>query len=230
MTVIVTSPVYGKDVGELYSGPEEAWLVANGYAKNANTLDQATPGTDIAYASAFAVDPDSDNQIDYTGTLKADGLVHLAAPAGVVAPAVLPSDDLVLAANREADQQWPAYVAPDEGFANDGTHLGGTADNVEVDENYDFDAGGVNDDAPTIDAIEPAEGPAAGSTDVVITGRNFTDSTGVTFGGVDGTAFSVVDDSTINVTTPAGAAGAVDVVVTNATGSDTLTGGFTYTA
>lgn len=35
MTVVLHSPAYGKEAGEEYSGPEEAWLVAQGYARSA---------------------------------------------------------------------------------------------------------------------------------------------------------------------------------------------------
>ncbi len=49
----------------------------------------------------------------------------------------------------------------------------------------------------------------------------------MTFGVVNVTAFAVIDDTTLNVTTPPHAAGAVDVVVT-ADGSVTSVGGFTY--
>ena len=48
------------------------------------------------------------------------------------------------------------------------------------------------------------------------------DATGVTFGGASGTSFSVVNATTINVTTPAGA-GQVDVVVQHPGGDVTLT-------
>lgn len=80
----------------------------------------------------------------------------------------------------------------------------------------------------TVTSIAPATGPAAGGTATVVTGTNFTGSTSVTFGGTPGTSFSVVNDTTINVTTPAHAAGAVNVVVVNANGNGTLTNGFTY--
>ncbi|MDH3457149.1 MAG: IPT/TIG domain-containing protein [Gemmatimonadota bacterium] len=43
-----------------------------------------------------------------------------------------------------------------------------------------------------------------------------------------GTVFSVVNATTINVTTPAGAAGQVDVVVQHPGGNATLTNGFEY--
>lgn len=81
---------------------------------------------------------------------------------------------------------------------------------------------------PYITLIAPATGPAAGGTPVTITGVGFTGATGVNFDTDAGTAFSVVDDSTINVTSPVHAAGAVDVTVTMVGGDAVLTGGFTY--
>jgi hypothetical protein len=51
---------------------------------------------------------------------------------------------------------------------------------------------------------------------------------GVTFGGAAGTAVTVTSDTELSVTTPAHAAGVVDVVVTTDNGTATLAGGFTY--
>jgi hypothetical protein len=82
---------------------------------------------------------------------------------------------------------------------------------------------------PTVTGIDPVTGPAAGATTVTITGTGFTDATGVTFGGSAGTDFVVVSETSITVTTPAGTAGAVDVVVLHPGGNVTLTNGFTYT-
>ena len=81
--------------------------------------------------------------------------------------------------------------------------------------------------APTISGggIVPDSGPEAGGTSVVIIGTDFTNGT-VTF---DGTSAScTVADTQITCTSPAHAAGAVDVVVTTPGGSATSTGGFTY--
>ncbi|MDB5308070.1 MAG: Alkaline phosphatase [Gemmataceae bacterium] len=82
--------------------------------------------------------------------------------------------------------------------------------------------------APAIAVVSPSSGPAAGGTTVTITGTGFTGATDVTFGGVSGIGLTVVSDTQITVTTPAGAVGAVDVVVTTPGGSDTATGAFTY--
>lgn len=80
----------------------------------------------------------------------------------------------------------------------------------------------------TIASISPNSGPAAGGTAVTITGDNFAGATGVTIGGAAVTAFDVVNDEKITCTTPAGTAGARDVVVADDSGSSTLAGGYTY--
>ncbi len=84
---------------------------------------------------------------------------------------------------------------------------------------------------PTISTVSPSTGPAAGGTLVEILGNNFTGATGgtaVKFGAVNATSYTVVDDSKITAVSPAGSAGAVDVVVTTPAGIATSTGGFTY--
>mgnify|MGYP000196207050 CR=1 FL=1 len=73
-------------------------------------------------------------------------------------------------------------------------------------------------------------GPAAGGRVVQIIGVGFTGASGVTFGGTAGTSFSVVSDQLVEVTTPAKAAAAVDVVVQHPNGNSTLAGGYTYVA
>lgn len=81
---------------------------------------------------------------------------------------------------------------------------------------------------PTVTALSPATGGAAGGTLVKITGDNFKDrfgvtvvsgASGVTFGGTNATAYQVDDRQTIYAIAPAHAAGSVQVVVTNTTGA-----------
>jgi hypothetical protein len=83
---------------------------------------------------------------------------------------------------------------------------------------------------PTVDSVVPNEGSVDGGTSVVITGSEFTNTadTTVTFGGTGATNVFVVNSTTISCDTPAHAAGAVDVVVTNSNGTGTLPNGFTY--
>jgi hypothetical protein len=83
---------------------------------------------------------------------------------------------------------------------------------------------------PTITLVDPATGAAAGGTPVTITGTEFAATPAVTFDGVTATSIVRVSATEITCVTPAGTAGAVDVIVTNTdTGSITATDGFTYT-
>jgi len=83
--------------------------------------------------------------------------------------------------------------------------------------------------SPRLVAVLPPTGPLAGGTAVTVVGTGLSGVTGVKFGGVDGTALSVVSDGTLTVTTPAGsAAGAVDVTLVTPVESRTFRGAFAY--
>ena len=84
--------------------------------------------------------------------------------------------------------------------------------------------------APVITDITPSAGPTAGGTVVTITGTDLTGATALTFGGDPAQSFTVDSPTQITATTPAHAAGMVDVVVTTPGGSDTVTNGFTFAA
>jgi phosphatidylserine/phosphatidylglycerophosphate/cardiolipin synthase-like enzyme len=85
--------------------------------------------------------------------------------------------------------------------------------------------------APAISTIAPNTGPTGGGTAVTITGINFATGATVSFGGTPATGINVASSSSITATTPAHAAGAVNVVVTNPdTQTASLTNGFSYTA
>jgi hypothetical protein len=84
--------------------------------------------------------------------------------------------------------------------------------------------------AADITSLSPATGVQAGGTVVTATGVNLDGVTAVTVGGAAATALTYVDPDHIKFTTPAhSGAGAVNVVVTDDSGTDTETGAFTYT-
>ncbi len=83
--------------------------------------------------------------------------------------------------------------------------------------------------APTLTTVSPS-GPTSGGTSVTLTGTGFIGATGVTFDGVPATGVVVVSDTTITLTTPAGAAGTADVVVVLPGADATKLAGFTYVA
>ncbi|MGZ0785945.1 autotransporter domain-containing protein [Pseudomonas saponiphila] len=83
--------------------------------------------------------------------------------------------------------------------------------------------------APTLTSAAPNTGTTAGATSVTLTGTNLTGATAVSFGGTAATGYTVNNATTITATTPAHAAGAVNVVVTTPGGTVTLSNGYTYT-
>ena len=82
---------------------------------------------------------------------------------------------------------------------------------------------------PTLTFLDPTSGPTTGGTTVTVTGSDFTKVTGVTFGGAAGSGVTVISAKQLRVTAPAHAPGAVDVVVTTATGTSPVTGAARYT-
>src|SRR5512138_2090502 len=83
--------------------------------------------------------------------------------------------------------------------------------------------------APQITALDVRGAPPAGGTAVVITGKGFEAGLDVTFGGVAATAVSVDPaGEVVRCVTPAHAAGACDVVVSNPDGQSATISGFAY--
>jgi hypothetical protein len=77
--------------------------------------------------------------------------------------------------------------------------------------------------------INPSSGPSTGGTPVAITGNGFVSGARVNFGGVPATTVEVKSSSAITATTPAHAAGTVDVEVINPNNQKALLGGkYTY--
>lgn len=82
-------------------------------------------------------------------------------------------------------------------------------------------------DCPSSSAVTPPTGPAAGGTSVFLSGSGFTGATAVTFGSAPATSVSIVNDSIIDASAPAGT-GTVNVTVTLANGQQTTIGQYSY--
>ncbi len=82
---------------------------------------------------------------------------------------------------------------------------------------------------PIISAVAPTSGPTGGGTVVTITGTSLQNVSAVSFGGT-AAAYTVVNATTITATTPAHAAGAVNVAVTTPGGTATIVNAYTYIA
>ncbi len=83
---------------------------------------------------------------------------------------------------------------------------------------------------PSVTAISPSSGSVTGGTTVVISGTQFAGATGVLFGSTPASSFSLNRDGTITAISPAASVGAVNVSVTNSTGTSSATSSdqFTY--
>jgi hypothetical protein len=85
---------------------------------------------------------------------------------------------------------------------------------------------------PIVITVDPGSGPTAGGTPFTISGQYIQNGATVTFGGVSATDYSYSGGGTdVSGLTPAHAAGAVDVIVTNPApdgGSTIITDGFNY--
>ena len=103
------------------------------------------------------------------------------------------------------------------------TSPAGTSANTTAD-NFVYGSG------PAITSVSPAQGPIAGGTVVTITGTGFTGATAVKFGSTAASTFTVVSDTQITATSPAGVNGVVDISVTTPIGTSTAVAGdkFTY--
>jgi hypothetical protein len=99
--------------------------------------------------------------------------------------------------------------------------------------------GGAWVNLPKLWSVTPSSGDSSGGTSVTVTGTGFgspsatpTPTVGLTFGGISATGITVIDDSTILATTPAGsgsvAVGASSNANTANIASTVLAGAFTY--
>ncbi len=77
----------------------------------------------------------------------------------------------------------------------------------------------VNPPVPTVSSVSPSSGGTAGGTTVTLRGTNFVGTPTVTFGSAAGTNVTVVDSTTLTVTSPAGSSGLALVQVTTAGGT-----------
>ncbi len=94
---------------------------------------------------------------------------------------------------------------------------------------WSFTTAGAPTPPPAVSSVSPTNGSTTGGTSVTITGTNFLSGANVTFGGAAATGVTVISSTQITAVTPAHAAGAVDVVVTNPDGrSGSLASAFTY--
>lgn len=166
-------------------------------------------------AQGYAKRDADTNPTSYSGV----GVANTGAAADTVA------NDPTDPANREAPY-FPLTEDRHVTIANDATNL--NLAKLAAPE-FDFDAGGVDTEAPSDLVLDPEDLPLAGGP-VVATGTNLEGVTAVTVGATAVTDLDLdsAGDGVITFTAPAKAAGAHDVVFIDASGNATVTGGLTY--
>ena len=115
----------------------------------------------------------------------------------------------------------PAFPAdPQAGCAlnGPGTGVGGDSDPIIVQWG-----------APTVTLVSPSAGPLGGGTSVTVTGTNLTGASAVNFGGSAGTGVVVNSATSVTATSPAEAAGTVDITVVTPIGLTATSAGDQYT-
>lgn len=139
-----------------------------------------------------------------------------------------------------ADNSITEYAAGADGNATPSTRIVGADSTVDgpagVFVDYAGDVYVVNTSGfyavefaptPTIASVSPNTGPTTGGTTITITGTGFGWTTAVTIGGVS-VPVTINSATSLTVTTPAHAAGAVDVVATTIGGTATSASGFRF--
>ena len=86
--------------------------------------------------------------------------------------------------------------------------------------------------APSVSSVTPSSGSVIGGDTVTVLGSNFTAATAVTFGSTAATDFTVLSDTALVATAPAGSAGTVDITVTTPSGTSSTGSAdhYTYTS
>jgi|GEM_PF-584786 len=77
----------------------------------------------------------------------------------------------------------------------------------------------ANAQPPAVTSVSPISGPISGGTIITISGTNLTGTSAVRFGNTNASSFTVVNETTITATAPAGSAGPVHVTVTTPAGT-----------
>ncbi|WP_043654343.1 IPT/TIG domain-containing protein [Nocardia thailandica] len=190
---------------ELYSGVDLSTVVADATTKEFSFTDPTAPETRYHRVIVGLVDGAGANAIYYLRILPRATVTQVGEQTW--------SQENALAYNVT----WSAKIDEDLGYAVKHVLCGPGIAPILADMGFAATAS-----VPTITSHLPAGNlAAAGGESVVLLGAHFTGVTGVTVGGTAATDFTIVNDTTLAITTPAKTAGSHNVIVTNATGPST---------
>jgi glucose/arabinose dehydrogenase len=189
----------------------------------ASTPNPPTPGSNPAPSVASITPNTGTTSGGTTVTIMGTGFLSGAAVkvGGTSATGITVVNGTSITATTPAHAAGAVNVVVTNTDAQSGTMTGG----------YTYTTPPPANPAPTVTSITPNTGPTSGATAVTIMGTGFLAGATVKLGGTSATGVTVVNSTSITATTPAHAAGAVSVVVTNTDAkSGTLTNGYTYPA
>ena len=223
-------------------------IVTSGYEVvpvTANSVGQATITTTLPAAYGGGVFTTSVNVYD--------GAVMVLSPASVslpvggtatisasMAPALTAPEGATLKTSGTGAITAPTFISVDPGATATFTITGVRKGTVELVATLGANRGnaatGITIDVidplttPSITQVSPANGPAAGGTNVTVNGANLRADCTIRFGGVPALNTAFVSASAMTATTPEHAAGAVDVALSCGADSFNYASGFTYLA
>ncbi len=180
-------------------------------------IEVATPTVTNLTAPQIAVDAAGDAIVVYVQTLAAVG-----SPTNIEAATLAFGGSWVTwgAISNDSKNVAPQIASAPTGYGvavwND---ISVTLDNVVQSSQYTL--------APTVLNVAPNSGSPAGGNSVTITGMNFQNASAVTFGSTAAVSFTIVSDTEITATVPAGS-GTVDVTVTTPAGTSAISPGDQY--
>ena len=208
-----------------------ALIAAAGLALGLVSLASATPLPGVITSITPASGPTTGGTtVTITGTQLWDALTPSVqiggADAAEVSHITNPDFSETIVVTTPAGTAGPADVLVREGYPVSGGNPAYWIDTAERMGGFTYVAPAVI----TVTGVSPASGLTTGGEPITITGSGFAGSAAptVTLGGTAATDVTVVSDTSLTATTPAHAAGAVDVSVARGSDTGTKAGAYTY--
>jgi RHS repeat-associated protein len=227
-----TAVMFGTTPAASFSAVSSTKITATSPAHAAGAVDVTVtaPGGGSAAVAAdkfsYLAVPAVTKVAPASGTVKGGTAVTITGTALTGATAVMfgttPAASVTVVSSTKITVTAPAHAA---GAVNISVTTPGGLSAVVAADKFSYLA------VPAVTNVTPASGSAKGGTAVTITGTGFTGATAVAFGTALATKITVASSTKITVTSPAHAAGAVNIVVTTPGGGSAVVTAdkFTYT-
>jgi kumamolisin len=222
------STTYGKDFHDIQTGSNgfaatASWDEVTGWGSpNFNSL--ANNPADVSYTGATSATEGKSATL--AATLTDHGTTH--GLSGRTIKFTVGAESCEATTNATGGASCSVLIGDVAGTYTVGAKFNGDVAYASASTTHAFT---VDEQAPTVTKVQPEEGPAAGGTDVTITGTKFAGATEVKFGATAAKSFKVESGTVISAESPSGT-GTVDIRVANAGGTSATSAAdrFTYVA